>query len=115
MKKTIKKLETNVIRALTRVCETAKDEIPGFVWLTHSADYANFPASLTVTCIFDTIQSMQLAIATGHDNHLDQLVRAALLRAGVVLKANHRHLVLDNEEACHSQHGGDWARRLQQH
>ncbi|MGK0307021.1 MAG: hypothetical protein ACI8UG_002783, partial [Gammaproteobacteria bacterium] len=46
MNKTVKKLDNNVIKALTIVCENAKQDIVGFEWLTHSANYANFPGSL---------------------------------------------------------------------
>ena len=52
MKKTIKKLDNNVVKALTLACETAKDWEIGFQWLTHTARYEQFPGSLMVTCVF---------------------------------------------------------------
>ncbi|MFT5282050.1 MAG: hypothetical protein ACI94Z_000877, partial [Yoonia sp.] len=45
MNKTVKKLEGNLVRALTSACEQAKVEVSGFEWLTHTTDYSNFPNS----------------------------------------------------------------------
>lgn len=52
MRKTDKKTDNAIIRALTEVCEHAKDEHAGFEWLTHEADYRRFPQSLNVTLVF---------------------------------------------------------------
>ncbi|MCK7459775.1 hypothetical protein [Idiomarina aminovorans] len=53
MRKTDKKLEREIIRELTQVCETAKFEHEGFSWLTHEVDYQRFPQSLKVTLVFN--------------------------------------------------------------
>ena len=52
MRKTDKKRESQIIRELTKLCETAKFEHEGFVWLTHEVDYQRFTASLMVTLVF---------------------------------------------------------------
>lgn len=52
MRKTDRKLEQQIIRQLTLVCETAKAEYPGFIWLTHTVNYQQFPQSLKVTLVF---------------------------------------------------------------
>ena len=41
-------IERRLVKHLTDACETAKGQIPGFVWLTHSVDFEAFPASLKV-------------------------------------------------------------------
>ncbi len=37
------RIERRLIATLTEACETAKTEIPGFAWLTHTVDYRAFP------------------------------------------------------------------------
>jgi hypothetical protein len=112
MQKTVKKLDNNVVRALTHVCESAKTKVPGFEWLTHRADYANFPASLVVTCVFANQSAVDDARQQELDIYLRKLIQGSLLRVGVVLKDARRNMVLDNEESCLAEHQGDWARRL---
>ncbi|MDN4502432.1 Fis family transcriptional regulator [Alteromonadaceae bacterium BrNp21-10] len=113
MKKTIKKLDNNVVKALTIACETAKDKVVGFEWLTHTADFSNFPNSLMVTCIFDTDSHRQLAVENEHDIYLRKLIQGQLLKVGIVLKDPRRNVFFDSEDKCHAEHGGDWQRRLE--
>ncbi|WP_299073575.1 Fis family transcriptional regulator [uncultured Paraglaciecola sp.] len=112
MNKTVKKLDNNVVKALTVVCEMAKQEIVGFQWLTHSADYANFPASLMVTCVFDTDASLKQLLISKQDVVLRNHIQRQLLKAGILLKGNRRHVFFDSEQACQLAHNGDWKRRL---
>ncbi|RUO73651.1 hypothetical protein [Idiomarina seosinensis] len=53
MRKTDKKLEREIIRELTQLCEAAKFDHEGFIWLTHEVDYRQFPQSLKVTLVFN--------------------------------------------------------------
>ncbi|MFC0445510.1 hypothetical protein ACFOD1_05540 [Pseudidiomarina halophila] len=53
MRKTDKKLERDIVRELTAVCEAAKPTCSGFEWLTHTVDYTRFPESLRVTLVFN--------------------------------------------------------------
>lgn len=62
MRKTDKKRESQIIRELTQLCETAKVEHEGFVWLTHEVDYQRFPASLTVILVFNEQVSEQVML-----------------------------------------------------
>ena len=48
-----KQTERDIIRSLTEVCEDAKVEHEGFVWLTHEVNYQRFPQSLVVILVFD--------------------------------------------------------------
>lgn len=53
MRKMDKKLDREIIRELTQVCEDAKFDHEGFIWLTHDVDYQRFPQSLKVTLVFN--------------------------------------------------------------
>jgi len=112
MNKTIKKLDNKLVLALTAACEQAKDTTTGFEWLTHTADYANFPGSLHVRCIFDTDASLKDALALGKDSDIVKLIHSALLKAGFLLKNPARHITFDTEQACAREHQGDWKRRI---
>lgn len=112
MKNTVKKLDANVIKALTIACETTKQRVVGFEWLTHSANYSNFPASLVVTCVFDTQASLLDAESQQLDIELRKTIQQQLLKVGVLLKDAKRHVCFDTEEACATEHQGNWKKRL---
>lgn len=115
MKKTVKKLDNNVIKALTLACEMAKDKIPGFKWLTHTASYDCFPGSLAVFCIFDTQASLNQAQVDELDIYLRRMIQGQLLKVGIRLKDVRHLLRLDSEEACETQNQGNWQQRLKTH
>jgi hypothetical protein len=112
MNKTVKKLDNNVVKALTIACEIAKQEIIGFEWLTHSANYSNFPGSLMITCVLDKPQSLDVMLVNEQDIELRKQIQKQLLKAGILLKDVRRHVFFDTEEACLMEHNGDWKRRL---
>ena len=112
MKSTVKKLDDNVIKALTKVCEEAKQHIEGFDWLTHRADYSNFPASLAITCVFLTEHQLSQAMEQKQDAYLRKQVQKQMLKAGILLKDVRRNVFFDTEEACAAGHGGNWDSRL---
>lgn len=62
MNKTNKRAETQIIKALTLVCDDSKYDCESFTWLTHEVNYARFPESLRVTLVFteDTPQAVLL-------------------------------------------------------
>ena len=86
MNKTVKKLDKNVIKALTIVCEHAKQDIVGFEWLTHSANYANFPGSLVITCVLNQSDSLNLMLVSEQDKELRKQIQKQLLKAGILLR-----------------------------
>lgn len=112
MNKTVKKIDNNVIKALTIVCEHAKSEIPGFEWLTHTANYSNFPASLLITCVFDNNQSLFDVQSSKQDLAIKKMVQQQLLKVGVLIKNAKHQVYFDTEEACLAEHNGDWSKRL---
>lgn len=112
MKKTIKKLDNNVVKALTLACEVAKDWNIGFEWLTHTARYDQFPGSLMVTCVFSRDEDVQRLSEQDTDKQLRKLIQGQLLKAGIKVKDIRRHVCFDSEESCLREHNGDWQKRL---
>lgn len=110
--KTQKKIDNNIRIALTACCDNALDDIPGFKWLTHQADYANFPASLFITCVFDKKTEQQTAQNNGQAIALQKLIQTRLLKIGIKFKKIDTQIVFDSEEACTLEHNGEWAKRL---
>lgn len=110
--KTQKKIDNNIRIALTAVCEHALKGVHGFLWLTHEANYTNFPASLFVTCVFDTEENLQKAMNEGKTPLLRNQIQASLLKVGVKFKAVNQQVCFDTEEACMQMHEGDWKARF---
>ncbi|WP_166423221.1 Fis family transcriptional regulator [Paraglaciecola sp. 20A4] len=115
MQKTVKKLDNNVIKALTNVCELAKRKVSGFQWITHTASYDRFPASLTVICVFDTQASLEQANVEEQDIYLRRQIQTQLLKVGIKLKDARHHVRFDTEQACEAQNNGNWQLRIKTH
>ncbi len=105
-------IERRLVATLTEACETAKAEIVGFCWLTHTADYRAFPSSLRVTWVFDTLTNKQQALASGQDARMVELTAMALAEAGIALDPVSTHVHYDTEEQCQRTHAGNWQQRL---
>ena len=112
LNKTTQKIDNNVCKALTIACEDFLHEIDGFNWLTHRANYTNFPASLVVTCIFDIDAEVIAAKENKLDDVLRDVIQKQLLKVGVVLKNVRQNVHLDSEESCLREHNGQWPERL---
>ena len=110
--KTQKKIDNSVRIALTACCDEALKDIPGFQWLTHQADYANFPASLFITCVFDKQSEQQAAQENGQAFAFQKLIQSRLLKIGITFKKLDAQIMFDSEEACTLDHNGDWPKRL---
>ncbi|VUD40395.1 hypothetical protein TDB9533_00182 [Thalassocella blandensis] len=108
--KTQKKLDSKIRELLTRICEHELKMIPGFSWITHQADFSNFPASLIIVCVFDTEESKQGA--AGDLPAIYKNIQAGLLKLGVVMKHLDRQIFLDSDEACNRESEGNWNARL---
>ncbi|WP_397457045.1 hypothetical protein [Pseudomonas versuta] len=106
------KIERRLVKALTIACEKAKDEIPGFVWLTHTVNYEAFPASLKVVWVFDTKDSKDFALADGEAHFMVELTDKALTDADVRVRNAATHVYYDSEEECQRACGGNWPKRL---
>jgi hypothetical protein len=110
--KTNQKIDNNVCKALTMACEASLHEVPGFVWLTHRANYTNFPASLVVTCVFETEADIDVMKTQLQDELLRNVIQKQLLNVGVVVKNIKQQVHFDSEEACLMQHRGEWDVRI---
>ena len=115
MKKSDKKLEHSLCVSLTQVCDIALDTVPGFEWITHLANYKQFPQSLSIICIFNTDAALQQALQSKQDVFLHSLIQDKLNAAGIKLKHLNKHIRFDSEQACARDNQGNWAKRLQGH
>ena len=112
LSKTNQKIDNNVCKALTVACESSLHDVAGFVWLTHRANYTNFPASLVITCVFNTDEEVAAMKTQQQDEVLRLSIHKQLLKVGVVVKNIKQCVRFDSEEACQRQHRGEWADRL---
>ena len=112
MKKSDKKIENRVRKALTEVCEAALDEVIGFKWITHFVNYSYFPGSLSVVCVFDTNNELSNALGAHKDDYLLHLIKEKLGAAGIDIKDIRQHVNFDTEEACRNENGGKWHERF---
>ncbi|GAA6205708.1 MULTISPECIES: Fis family transcriptional regulator [Thalassotalea] len=110
--KTTQKLDNNICKALTIACENSLHKIAGFSWLTHRANYTNFPASLIVTCVFETENDIEEMKAKNLATAFQQDIQKQLLKIGVIVKNVNQCIHFDSEEACEKHHQGQWSERL---
>jgi hypothetical protein len=114
MRRTDKKIDNNVRSALTIACDTALEHVEGFKWLTHTAKYDCFPASLIVTCVFETDDSLNKFFDQALDVYFRKLIQGSLLKVGVKFKHVQKQVRFDSEEACEREHDGNWNERIAQ-
>lgn len=98
MKKTDKKIENAIRIALTKVCEVALDEVPGFKWITHFVNYDAFPGSLSIVCVFGTKHELSSALSAHHDDFLRTLIVSELGAANIQYKNRPQFVRFDSEE-----------------
>lgn len=108
MRKTDKKIDRALSAVLTEACDTAKGEFEGFSWLTHLVDYGNFPASLSVVCVFDTNEQRLKA----NKERLSALIGSKLASIDIKIKDIRLPVSFDSEESCKKQNNGRWHERL---
>ena len=112
MRKTDKKIDNQICKALTDVCENALEQFTGFEWLTHLVNYSNFPKSLKVVCVFDTNENLANFLASKDSQGLSTFVQQKLLGIDIHLGDMAKHLSFDTEENCEINDRGNWERRL---
>ncbi|MFJ2279967.1 hypothetical protein ACIOUG_02385 [Pseudomonas sp. NPDC087803] len=110
-KRELARIERRLIATLTDACETAKGEIKGFTWLTHTADLNALAQTLKVIWVFDTEADKNLALTQGKAR-IFELTATALREADIDLPPSERNVRFDSEEACQRTHGGNWSERL---
>ena len=112
MKKSDKKLDNSLCKALTEVCESALEETVGFRWLTHLVNYNNFPASLVVVCVFETNAELDNVKINNQDQVIVKLIRKALLSVHIKLSDIRKQIIFDTEENCENENNGRWNQRF---
>ncbi|ADZ92645.1 Fis family transcriptional regulator [Marinomonas mediterranea] len=112
MRKSDKKMDNQIRLVLTDVCETALKDIQGFEWLTHTVDYARFPQTLKVTCVFDTNENLEAYLHSTLNHSLALRIHTELKSLDIKIKNIQNHISYDTEEHCHHSHEGNWAERL---
>ncbi|MFJ4246588.1 hypothetical protein [Pseudomonas sp. NPDC089741] len=110
-KRELARMERRLITTLTDACETAKAEIKGFTWLTHTADLSALAETLSVIWVFETLADRKLAQVEAKVR-IFELTAVALGEAGIELKLTDRNVRFDSEQECQNIHGGDWGKRL---
>ena len=110
MRKTDKKTDNQLISQLNEVCEFGLEEFSGFIWLTHQVNYAQFPKSLRVVCVFDTRDNLQQFTLAQNQHVLNALIVKKLLDINVVIK--NQQISYDCEQSCQQENNGNWALRL---
>ena len=112
MTKTNKKIDKQICQRLTNACETAKQQVQGFQWLTHLVDYNQFPDSLSIICIFATKAELEQARQQVKDQFIVSLIKNELEQINVRFKDISHHVSFDTEEACEAEHNGNWQQRF---
>ncbi|SDU29028.1 hypothetical protein [Pseudomonas mandelii] len=110
-KRELARIERRLVTMLTEACETAKGEIKGFTWLTHTADMNAWAETLTVIWVFETLADRKLAQADAKAR-IFELTAIALNEADIDLNPSNHSVRFDSEEECQRTHGGDWKSRL---
>lgn len=112
MRKTDKKIDNTLRVLLTEVCDSALENVEGFKWLTHLANYDNFPGSLSVICIFNTNLKLAQAKSLKRDDYLRNLIKQKLDCADIKIHNITKHVSFDTEEECIINNDGNWHERL---
>ncbi|MFT5705009.1 MAG: hypothetical protein ACI8SK_000963 [Shewanella sp.] len=98
MRKSDKKIEHNIRKTLTQVCEIAQENVEGFEWLTHRVHYDNVAGSIHITCTFNSIAELRKARADKNDEYLYQLIKQHLSKININIKDIRRHVDFDSED-----------------
>ena len=108
MRKTDKKIDNALRAALTEACDLALEKHAGFLWLTHFANYQDFPDSLSIVCIFDTNEQLSKA----NLKELCAIIKNKLTSIDIKIKNIQQHVIFDTEENCEKENNGNWKVRF---
>jgi len=106
------KTDNAIANALQDLGNVQGPTFNGFQRFHHQANYTNFPASLMITCVYDSIVNAETA-ETEQRAQIAKLIQAKLLRVGIRFKKLDNQIMIDSEEACHNEHQGDWGQRFE--
>ena len=108
MRKTDKKTENSLRQALTEACEIALEKYEGFQWLTHFANYSDFPASLSIVCVYDT----NAHLAKTDEEGMRALIKEKLASIDIKMNDSRQQVRFDTEEDCNNDNDGKWNKRF---
>ncbi len=108
MRKSDKKIDNAIRTVLTEACEIAQQQSPGFQWLTHFVNYDQFPGSLSVVCVYDTNDNLDMADLDG----MRALINDSLASINIKLKDIRRQVRFDTKENCALENNGKRGERL---
>ncbi len=111
MKKTDKKRENQIRDTLTDICDYALDHFEGFEWLTHRVDYARFPKSLKIICVFDTNDNLK-EFMKNHQREFNDKIKTEMAAIEAPIADTGRQIKYDTEQKCQEMNGGHWGDRL---
>ncbi len=86
MRKSDKKVENLIRNVLTEVCEDTLKGYDGFLWVTHTVQFSNFPQSLKIVCVFETNQDRAEFLVGEGQQHVSTTIQKAFDKVGVELK-----------------------------
>lgn len=108
MRKSDKKVDNALRVALTDVCDIAQAESEGFTWVTHFANYDDFPGSLLVVCVYHTDVDLDNADL----DWMRALIKSKLASIDINIKDMRKHVAFDTEEQCKAENNGRWNERF---
>ena len=112
MKKSERKTENKIVRALHSVCDALLVDTAGFCWLTHFVDYSNVPQSLRIVCVFDTIMALKLARDEEVTRRIAGLADDYLQKEGLFIPQIEKAVFLDTEENGADVGSSRWCRKF---
>jgi len=112
MKKSEKKLENAIVKALNDICEELKDKYIGFSWLTHFVDYDNYPQSLKIVFVFDNNHSLNKARNESFFKDIFELTESRLKRESITVKRIDKAVFFDTEENGADFESAKWCRKF---
>jgi hypothetical protein len=99
--------DRKLVNVLTDVCEAAKKDDVGFVWLTHTGHWR----APHVVAVFQTESQRNAAVTSQWNMDFINSVNIALDS----IKSQAASIRFDSEEKCKRLSGGNWDRHLQTH
>lgn len=112
MRKSDKKFDNQLRKALTDLCENELEQIDGFRWLTHIVNYPNVQATLRIICVFDTNADLESYLSSDEKSVIESKITKLVSSLGIKLNNIDKQLEFDTEENCAASHNGNWAKRL---
>jgi hypothetical protein len=100
MTKTEKKIENQLVKILTDICETELKALDGFEWITHKVNFNQFPQSLKVLCVFASPEQLACVIKQNQAQRIRQLIQEKLVAVSITISQPDKQIIFDIDESC---------------